>query len=481
MRLTTLSHAGLAVDSGGQQLICDPWLTGSCYWRSWWNYPPVTSELLESLQPDYIYLTHLHWDHFQGPSLRKFGKRPRILVPKSPDTRMWRDLQQMGFRNVTEIEHAGSMDLGSGFRITSYQFNLFMDSALVIEADGVTLLNANDSKFMGEPLGQIMRKHGPIDFTFRSHSSANSRLCYEIIDDPTEAVDDFERYVKDFADFAVASGCRYAIPFASNHCYLHKDVFRFNSLVMTPQHVADYFARTNIASPEVKVMVSGDSWSDEQGFQIAPNDFFTNRDEHLRHYATQNQQVLDAFYAKEARVNVTREQMERYFARFAKAIPWLARRRYKNHPICYVVSSGERVVFMEVDLYRGGAVREIDSCDDRSHPIQIHTSAAILRHCMSVDLFSHLAISKRVRYRVTSRLKKHVVLLNLLFNCYEYEMIPVRRLWSRRFIGVWLTRWREVLLYVRIVFNLARRRRFDMSKYLPPARIARIETPAQRL
>jgi hypothetical protein len=33
-----LSHAGLSVTGSGVNLICDPWLVGSCYWRSWWNY-----------------------------------------------------------------------------------------------------------------------------------------------------------------------------------------------------------------------------------------------------------------------------------------------------------------------------------------------------------------------------------------------------------------------------------------------------------
>ncbi len=73
MKLQILSHAGMTVtSSAGSQLLCDPWLIGSTYWRSWWNYPPVADELIASLKPDAIYLTHIHWDHFTGPSLRLF-------------------------------------------------------------------------------------------------------------------------------------------------------------------------------------------------------------------------------------------------------------------------------------------------------------------------------------------------------------------------------------------------------------------------
>ena len=57
-------------------LICDPWLLGSCYWRSWWNFPEQSNldELIQiwiEKKELYVYLTHIHWDHFHGPSLRK--------------------------------------------------------------------------------------------------------------------------------------------------------------------------------------------------------------------------------------------------------------------------------------------------------------------------------------------------------------------------------------------------------------------------
>jgi UDP-MurNAc hydroxylase len=469
MRFQIISHAGLLVENQGVQLLTDPWILGSTYWRSWWNFPPVTRELRDSLKPDFIYLTHAHWDHFQGPSLRRFGRQQRILVPRSPDTRMWRDLKQMGFTNVTEIRHGESVEFAPGFRITSYQFNLFMDSALVIEAGDVTLLNANDSKFMGEPLGQILRRHGRIDFVFRSHSSANSRLCYEIIDKPEAVVDDFEHYVRDFANFAIASGCRYAIPFASNHCFLHKDVYRFNDTIMTPQTVADYFERQRIATPEVRIMVSGDSWSSDSGFATQANDFFENRERHLAAYRDRHSKTLERFYALEANATLTEKQIGDYFARFSQAIPWPLRRLFRNRPICYVLAAGDRRLMFEVDIHRGSA-RQISDADDKTHAAQIHTSAHIMRQCMALHLFSHLAISKRVRYRVSAARKRDIMLLNLLFNAFEYEMIPLRRMMTRRFVGCWLRRWREWTLYARIATGLALRRKFDMARYLPARR-----------
>src|ERR1044071_875115 len=122
MRFQILSHAGLAVTSKTVTLVCDPWLLGSCYWRSWWNYPPVTKELIQSVRPDFIYLTHVHWDHFHGVSLRRFDNRVPIIIPREPCGRMRRDLLEMGFLNVIELHHGESFKLGDDFKLTSYHF-----------------------------------------------------------------------------------------------------------------------------------------------------------------------------------------------------------------------------------------------------------------------------------------------------------------------------------------------------------------------
>ena len=131
MNFRILGHACLEVSSAGTNLLCDPWLVGSAYWRSWWNYPPVPDGLVETLKPDYIYLTHLHWDHFHGPTLRRLGLEHHILVPKTPDRRIVDDLRAMGCSNITEIVHGKALQLGQRLRITSYQFGHFPDSGAV--------------------------------------------------------------------------------------------------------------------------------------------------------------------------------------------------------------------------------------------------------------------------------------------------------------------------------------------------------------
>lgn len=465
MKFQILSHAGLSVTGSGVQLLCDPWLVGSTYWRSWWNYPPVSDDLIASLHPDFIYLTHIHWDHFQGASLRRFSKSTPILIPKATYVRMAKDLRHMGYTNVVELRHAERLALAPGFHVTCYHFGIFQDSAIVAECDGVTLFNCNDAKFMGAPLEQILANHPKIDFVLRSHSSANSRLCYDIMDDPTEQVDDESRYISDFVAFARATGAQYAIPFASNHCYLHKDVFHFNAQVTTPRMVKQYCQTHSIESPVIQIMLSGDSWSTDEGFQIAANDYFDRRQQRLEEYKLSQSPKLERSYSIESHAKIPLGQIEKYFVQLARAMPLLLRFRFRGQPITYVAVAGKNRYVFVVDLWKA-TVKELQSYTDEDNPIQIHTSAYILKQCMAKDLFSHLAISKRVKYRVMSKRKRHLQELNLIFNLYEYECLPLRNLMKFRYIEALAYRWREALLYARLVFELLAGRKFDMSRHL---------------
>lgn len=462
MYFQILSHAGLRVLASGCELVCDPWLVGSTYWRSWWNYPPVPSELVKSLKPDFIYLTHLHWDHFQSVSLRRFPPETQVLVPYDRYGRMTHDLAKVGMKNVRELRHGERIELASGFALTSYHFSpLVTDSAPVIEADGVTLFNANDAKFAGAPLKQILRRHPRVDFCLRSHSSANPRACFHTIDsdDPDTLEDDNERYIRAFSLFMAAVKPRYAIPFASNNCLLHDDVFHLNSLVQTPRMVADYFdqfARKRGLDTKLQVMIPGDSWDSERGFTIQDNDWFEDRSAKLEAYRAKVAATLERQAEKEARTSVSLRTVERYFTKLAPAVPAVLSAALKGSEVLLVAkAAGERSGFA-VNLHGGGKVREVSSADIDNFEMRIEFPAIVLRQALAMNMFQHAGISKRVHYYASvaamPKLKRFVAILEMA----EAELFP---LWSNinsRTIRALLPRWREVLLYSRAVFDLAR-------------------------
>ena len=77
MRVTVIGHSCLRAETRAGTILVDPWLVGSCYWRSWWHFPPSTEPTDELLAPDFVYLTHHHFDHFHYPSMRKLDRSAR--------------------------------------------------------------------------------------------------------------------------------------------------------------------------------------------------------------------------------------------------------------------------------------------------------------------------------------------------------------------------------------------------------------------
>jgi UDP-MurNAc hydroxylase len=466
MKFRILGHACLEVTSGGGQLICDPWLVGSAYWRSWWNYPPVPDNLVEQLDPDLIYLTHMHWDHFHAPTLRHLGLHRHILIAKTPDRRTYRDLKAMGCTRITELVHGKPFTINDRLRITSYQFGHFPDSTLVIEADGKTILNANDCKTMGYPLRQILRNHPKIDFVLRSHSSANARLCFEIIDRRGAHIDDQSKYSVEFAEFARAVAAKYAIPFASNNCYLHPETERFNQYLNLGIHVKRYFEANRITNPECVVCAPGDGWDDERGFVLTDKDWYTDIDGHLARYKAAKARTLEKTAKREAGVVLHERHVARYAKELFSGTPFIARLLFRGKPITLVAHSpaGDRAY--ELDIY-GRRWRMLDDWTDEANPIQIHASAHVFLDCIKQVNWNSLGISKRVRFRVRHA-DRHIITyfteLNDLFDC---EVLPLSKSLRPRFISVWLRRWREIALYGRIATEMALGHDFAYGNYLP--------------
>jgi len=463
MQFRVLSHAGLQVNAGGKELLCDPWVLGSCYWRSWWNYPPVPDSVRDTLKPDFVYLTHLHWDHFQGPSLRLFSKDTRFIVPYCRYDRIKRDLNDIGFHDVTELRHGERLQLASGLALRCYHFApIFTDSAVVIEADDTVIFNANDAKLAGLPLQQILSDYPRIDFCMRSHNSANARQCMHVIGEPDAEMDENGHYVRAFAYFVNRVRPKYAVPFASNSCLLHRDVFHMNSLAQTPLHVKEYFDRFATRAgldTRLQIMVPGDSWSSEQGFSIAQQDYFERREARLEEYATSVQDKLQTYYARESKVKITLDTMQKFVANLHRITPWILRRRLRNEPVLIASRSGSDTNYFAVDLF-AGRVTEVAAERAGEYPIRAEFPSLVLLQSIRLNMFSQAWISKRVHYHATRAklpvLQKFLGILEL----WEAEMLPLRSVFTVRSFKSLLPRWREGLLYVQVIAHVLRGRTF---------------------
>lgn len=465
MKFTITSHAGLYAEARNVSLMIDPWIVGSCYWRSWWNYPKAARFASRLDQLDYVYLTHLHWDHFHGPSLRKLPSSATLLIPEAHFERFAKDAKGFRFANLIEVPHGKTIQLADGLDFTAYQYSLFTDSAVVLDDGETTLLDLNDCKIAGRSLNQLVRRHPKVDFVFRSHSSASAYpFCVETEDLDGAGYRTKEDYLREFTDTARLLKPRYAVPFASSHCFLHKDTTQYNGDAVSPADVERFFAEHGPEGSECKVMVSGDSWSDTDGFQIADNDWWSNKDARVAEYAAEMAPVLEEQYAREERTTVTFSRFAKYFQAQVDSLPRLSRRLFK--PIVVYGLSDRPAVHWVVD-YDQRTVYESEGLPE-NWAVQVTMPAIVLRDCLFKRMFSTFSASKRLHIKVRRGHMRDYFILFQLLDMYEYEYFPLRNCFRWRFIKVWLRRWREVIGQLRLVASILLGRGDDpLSKFVP--------------
>ena len=465
MQFTVIGHACLYIEYKNIKLLIDPWIIGSTYWRSWWNYPEVTQDLINSINPSHIYLTHLHWDHYHGPSLRKFQNcDPKILLPKHFNKRMKGDLlRDFNFSDLIELDHGRKYKLQDNFQLTSYQFNpVIIDSSLVIEADDITLLNSNDSKTFGLSLKQITNNHPKIDFAFRSHSSAVPiPHCIKGIN-----VDETDRKPSDYADdfiaFAKATKSRYAIPFASSHIYLHELTKKFNKYYSDPSFVKKQFDLKVNSYQQCQIMVSGSSWSKNNGFDIKEHDF-SNLKSDISKYAIRNKEKLERQYSLEFKQKLNKKAFANYYIEFLKACSFplkllkfrfgflINEKRNSTNFLCIIdgIKKSTEIIKIsnEEEIYKNKLAFVIKT------PIYVFNDCNIkkMHNTYTPSKLLEIIIAEKNGYK---KLSRYLSLVDL----YENDSLPIIKLFSIRNIIIIFRRWREL---------------FDMFYYLFTIKIQR--------
>ena len=322
MKFTVIGHACLFIETGAERILVDPWLFGSCYWRSWWHFPPNTELQPELFEPDYVYISHHHFDHFHYPSLRRISKKARVLVPRFGIDVSPGELQHLGFEQVTELPHGDVLTLPSGTRLASYQYGPD-DSALVVERDGVVLADMNDCKIKGPAVRPMLRTFGSPTFMFKSHSFAQAYPnCYQMADSADAQLMTRDDFIETFIDAIRELRPRYAVPFASMVAFLHPESRACNVYAVRSPEVAAAVAASEVAATTSPVlMVPGDSWSADSGFTLMQHDYFDRQEQWIERLSAEAAPKIAQEEADERSMTLTFEAFERHFVGFLRSLP----------------------------------------------------------------------------------------------------------------------------------------------------------------
>lgn len=233
MQVTYLGHAGLFIETQHGSILCDPWFNPA-FFASWFPFPSNERIDLDAIShPDYLYLSHLHRDHFDREFLRGHVSRATtVLLPGFPVADLRRELTSLGFSRFEVLPDREALDL-DGLRVmgvleVSTSDGPLGDSALAVDDGSARLLNQNDAR--PRSLDAI-HQFGPFDAHFLQFSGA---IWYPVVyklDDQVKAdlgrekrtrgMDRALRFVEDVA-------ARYVFPSAGPPCFLDDSLFAFN-------------------------------------------------------------------------------------------------------------------------------------------------------------------------------------------------------------------------------------------------------------
>ncbi|RNG34082.1 Rieske 2Fe-2S domain-containing protein [Streptomyces botrytidirepellens] len=261
MRITGLGHAGLFIETEAGSVLCDPWVNPA-FFGSWFPFPDNTD--LDwahyGRSADYLYVSHLHRDHFDAQNLRRNVRKDiTVLLPAFATDELERELRALGFTRFLRTESGKPVER-DGLRImitalTGPGDGPIGDSALSLDDGRTVLLNQNDAHPLDIP---AIRAFGEVDAYFVQFSGAIwYPMVYQLPDSAKREFaarkrqGQFDRALR-YIDAVEAA---HVFPNAGPPCFLDDALFEFNGTgrdgesIFTDQR--EFLAQLAQARPDV--------------------------------------------------------------------------------------------------------------------------------------------------------------------------------------------------------------------------------------
>lgn len=243
MRLLLTGHAGVLVRArSGATVLCDPWFNPA-YLGSWFPFPDNADlDLGQIASPTYLYISHLHRDHFDARFLAEHvDKSATVLLPDFPIGDLRGALEQLGFHRFVQTKSGRPVDL-DGLRVaictsTSVADGPIGDSAIAIDDGASRILNQNDCHLRDiAPL----RALAPYDLHLLQYSGA---IWYPMVyrwDAATKAALCREKRLRQgqrAMRYIESVGARHVVPFAGPPAFLDDALFELNDFEDDPTNI----------------------------------------------------------------------------------------------------------------------------------------------------------------------------------------------------------------------------------------------------
>ena len=232
-----INHASIILD---EKILCDPWYSGSIFLNGW-NLLHENNVDINSIVPQYIWISHEHPDHFNPSDLLKIDvdKRPTILFQKTDDHKVKDWCEGHGFK-IKELKPYKRYNLKGGGDIMCGVIGGF-DSYLHYKNKKYSVLNLNDCQIYDkEELKELKEKVGDIDYLFTQFGYANWAGNKGDNELPKKARKLVFETLKNQVDILQPI---FVVPFASFVYFSHQENFHWNKNSVKIQEAFDFLTR----------------------------------------------------------------------------------------------------------------------------------------------------------------------------------------------------------------------------------------------
>jgi UDP-MurNAc hydroxylase len=242
LKVTYLQNAGVIIENNGEKILCDPWLIDGCYYGAWHHYPKFEFNPKEFEDIDYIYISHIHPDHFDVKTLSQLKKDIPVLIHEFPQKYFKANIEELGFK-VEQISHNKRTKLNKTWinivaadncdpEICSrafgcnFGFNKFgtnqIDTFSVIDNDDQVIVNSNDCPFeIGANAAKMIKKQYPkIDLLLVGYTGASDYPCsydLKLFEKEQAAKLKKEKRLQNAIDYIQLFNPKYYLPFAGRY------------------------------------------------------------------------------------------------------------------------------------------------------------------------------------------------------------------------------------------------------------------------
>ncbi|MFM9082775.1 MAG: MBL fold metallo-hydrolase, partial [Actinomycetota bacterium] len=239
MQAISIGHAGILIRTRGITIVCDPWFVPAFH-GSWFVFPrndQLPDDIMHDVcNPDFLYVSHLHADHFDIPFLReRMNKDTTVILPGFPTREMERSWNKLGFRRFVRTTDGTETEIADGVHVavhleTSITDGPGGDSALVVSDGTARLVNQNDCRTNDLA---ALRAHGPVDLHWLQFSGA---IWYPMVYEMDEARK--KQLCEEKVESQFARAIRYVesvdattvVPSAGPPCFLDDELWGLNMI-----------------------------------------------------------------------------------------------------------------------------------------------------------------------------------------------------------------------------------------------------------